>query len=164
MKEKNKNKKQWIAAIAGGLVLLFVAGLLLIRFEGEKPEIQAAIESPFIGKSHDFSISIADKKSGLRKVWIALVKDGKEVVLTDERFPSAGFFSGGEIKQKTLSVAFEPKKHEFSDGNAILRLAVWDYSWRGWWQGNQSYVEKNLIIDTLPPEIEKPMPPVLTTS
>jgi len=154
LKEKNKNKKQWIAAIAGGLVLLFVAGLLLIRFEGEKPEIEAAIESPFIGKSHDFSISIADKKSGLRKVWIALVKDGKEVVLTDERFPSAGFFSGGEIKQKTLSVAFEPKKHEFSDGNAILRLAVWDYSWRGWGQGNQAYIEEKLTIDTQPPQIE----------
>ncbi|GAF79722.1 unnamed protein product, partial [marine sediment metagenome] len=44
--------------------------------------------------------------------------------------------------------------HEFSDGKAILRLAVWDYSWRGWWQGNQTYVEKSLIIDTHPPEIE----------
>jgi murein DD-endopeptidase MepM/ murein hydrolase activator NlpD len=154
LKEKNKNKKQWIAAIAGGIGLLIVLGLLLTRFEGEKPEIDVAIESPFIGKSHDFSISIADKKSGLRKVWIAMVKDGKEVILADERFPSAGFFSGGEIKDKTLSIAFEPKKYEFSDGDAILRLAVWDYSWRGWGQGNQIYIEKSLTIDTQPPQIE----------
>jgi murein DD-endopeptidase MepM/ murein hydrolase activator NlpD len=35
-----------------------------------------------------------------------------------------------------------------------LRLSVWDFSWRGWWQGNQVYLEKNLTIDTQPPEIE----------
>ncbi len=155
MKEKNKIKKQWLALIAGGiLLLLLILWLLLTRFEGEKPEISIAIPSPFIGKSNDFLVSIVDKKSGLRKVWIAMVKDGKEVVLTDERFPSEGFLSGGEIKNKTLNIAFEPKKYEFSDGKAILRLAVWDYSWRGWWQGNQIYIEKSLTIDTQPPQIE----------
>ncbi|MEJ2100867.1 MAG: M23 family metallopeptidase [Desulfobacterales bacterium] len=154
MKEKNKSQKKLFAAVAGGIALLAVLWVLLNRFEGEKPEIHITIESPFIGKSHDFSVSIADKKSGLRKVWIAMVQDGKEVVLTDERFASAGFFSGGEINNKNLRIAFEPEKYEFSDGKAILRLAVWDYSWRGWWQGNQTYVEKNLTIDTQPPQIE----------
>ncbi len=154
LKEKNKIKKQWLALIGGSLLLLLVLWLLLTRFEGEKPQIDIALPSPFIGKSHSFSVSIADKKSGLRKVWIAMVKDGKEVVLTDERFPSEGFLSGGEIKDKTLSIAFEPKKYEFSDGQVILRLAVWDYSWRGWWEGNQSYIEKILTIDTQPPQIE----------
>jgi murein DD-endopeptidase MepM/ murein hydrolase activator NlpD len=154
LKEKIKLKKQWIAGIGGSILLLFVFWLLLTRFEGEKPEIGIELESPFIGKSHDFSVSIADKKSGLRKVWIAMVKDGKEVVLTDEAFPSAGFFSGGKIKNKTLNIAFEPQKFEFSDGKAILRLTAWDYSWRGWWKGNQTYIEKNLTIDTQPPQIE----------
>jgi murein DD-endopeptidase MepM/ murein hydrolase activator NlpD len=154
LKEKNKSQKKLFAAVAGGIALLAVLWVLLNRFEGEKPEIHITIESPFIGKSHDFSVSIADKKSGLRKVWIAMVQDGKEVVLTDERFASAGFFSGGEINNKNLRIAFEPEKYEFSDGKAILRLAVWDYSWRGWWQGNQTYVEKNLAIDTQPPQIE----------
>ena len=154
LKEINKRKKQWFAVIAGSILLLFILWLLLTRFEGEKPEIGIELESPFIGKSNDFSVLIADKKSGLRKVWIAMVKDGKEVILADERYPSAGFFSGGEIKNKTLSIAFEPKKYEFSDGKAILRLAVWDYSWRGWWQGNQIYIEKSLTIDTQPPQIE----------
>jgi murein DD-endopeptidase MepM/ murein hydrolase activator NlpD len=83
-----------------------------------------------------------------------MIKNGKEVVLADDVLPSAGFLSGGEVKVKTLNIKFEPEKLEFSDGKAILRLAVWDYSWRGWWQGNQIYVEKDLIIDTLPPEIE----------
>jgi murein DD-endopeptidase MepM/ murein hydrolase activator NlpD len=154
LKEKTKSKKLWFVGIVGGIVFLFFLWLFLTRFEGEPPEIGIELKSPFIGKSHDFSVSIADKKSGLRKVWIAMVKDGKEEVLIDERFPSAGFFSGGEIKNKTLNIAFEPKKYEFSDGSATLRLAVWDYSWRGWWKGNQTYIEKSLTIDTQPPQIE----------
>jgi len=154
LKEKNKSKKWWYVALAGAVLLILVLWLLAVRFEGQKPEITLELTSPYVGKSHDFSISLADPKSGLRKVWVAMVQDGKEVILADQDFPSAGLFSGGEIKSKSLNIAFEPAKHEFSDGKAILRLAVWDYSWRGWWRGNQSYVEKNLIIDTQPPKIE----------
>ena len=140
--------------IAGAILFLPVLWLLLVRLEGQKPEIILEQASPFIGKSHDFSISIADPKSGLRKIWVAMIQNGKEVILAEQDFPSAGIFSGGEIKSKSLNIPFEPQKHKFSDGKAILRLAVWDYSWRGWWHGNQVYIEKNLTIDTQPPEIE----------
>jgi murein DD-endopeptidase MepM/ murein hydrolase activator NlpD len=154
LKEKSKNKKRWFVGIAVAILFLPVLWLLLVRLEGQKPEITFEPAAPFIGKSHDFSISIADPKSGLRKIWVAVIQNGKEVVLAEQDFPSAGIFSGGEIKSKSLNIPFEPQKHKFSDGKAILRLAVWDYSWRGWWHGNQVYIEKNLTIDTQPPEIE----------
>ncbi len=154
MKEKSKNKKRWFAGIAVAILFLPVLWLFLVRLEGQKPEIMLEQASPFVGKSHDFSISIADSKSGLRKIWVAMIQNGKEVVLAEQDFPSAGIFGGGEIKSKSLNIPFEPQKHKFSDGKAILRLAVWDYSWRGWWHGNQVYLEKNLTIDTQPPEIE----------
>jgi murein DD-endopeptidase MepM/ murein hydrolase activator NlpD len=154
LKEKSKNKKRWFAGIAVAILLLPVLWLLLARLEGQKPEIIFEQASPFIGKSHDFSLSITDPNSGLRKIWVAMIQNGKEVILTEQDFPSAGIFSGGEIKSKSLNIPFEPQEHEFSDGKVILRLAVWDYSWRGWWQGNQVYLEKNLTIDTQPPEIE----------
>jgi hypothetical protein len=154
LKEKSKSTKRWIAGIAVAILLLPVLWLLLVRFEGQKPEIIFEQASPFIGKSHDFSISITDPNSGLRKIWVAMIQNGKEVILTEQDFPSVGIFGGGEMKSKSLNILFEPQKHQFSDGKAILRLAVWDYSWRGWWHGNQVYVEKNLIIDTQPPEIE----------
>ncbi|MEJ2727436.1 MAG: M23 family metallopeptidase [Deltaproteobacteria bacterium] len=154
MKEKSKNKKWWFAGIAVAILLLPVLWLLLVRLEGQKPEVVFEQESPYIGKSHDFSISIADSNSGLRKIWIAMIQNGKEFVLTEQDFQSAGIFGGGKIKSKSLNIPFEPQKHGFTDGKAILRLAVWDYSWRGWWQGNQVYLEKNLTIDTRPPRIE----------
>jgi len=154
LKEKSKSKKWWFAGIAVAILLLPVLWLLLVRLEGQKPEVIFEKESPYIGKSHDFSISIADSNSGLRKIWIAMIQNGKEIVLTEQDFQSAGIFGGGKVKSETLNIPFEPGKHGFADGKAILRLAVWDYSWRGWWQGNQVYIEKNLTIDTQPPRIE----------
>ena len=90
--------------IIGAIILLPVLWLLLIRFEGQKPEIVIDLTSTYIGKVNEFSISFEDKKSGLRKIWIALVKNGKEVVLSDDEFPSAGLFSGGKIKQSDFLV------------------------------------------------------------
>jgi murein DD-endopeptidase MepM/ murein hydrolase activator NlpD len=154
LKEKNKNKKRWFAAIAASILLLAILWFLLIRFEGQKPEIILELNSPYIGKSNDFSMELADSKSGLRKIWAAVIQNGKEAVLIDQEFPSRGIFTGGAVRSKSLNIPFTPEKYEFSDGKAVLRIAVWDYSWRGWGQGNQVYLENNLIIDTHPPEIE----------
>ena len=132
LKEKNKSKTRWFAGIAGAILFLAVLWLLLVRFEGQKPEIIFEQASPYIGKSHDFSISIADPNSGLRKIWIAMIQNGKEVVLTDQDFPSAGIFSGGEIKSKSLlikHVAFLP-----------------DSSFRDYKEKDKSYEPRNIIF------------------
>jgi murein DD-endopeptidase MepM/ murein hydrolase activator NlpD len=154
LKEKTKHKKRGLLIIVGIIILVPVIWLLLVRFEGQHPEVEFELATPYIGASQDFSIALTDSQSGLRKVWVAMVKDGKEVVLVDTKFPSAGFMSGGERKTHMLKIPFEPAQYQLSDGEAILRLAAWDYSWRGWWKGNRVYIEKNLIIDTQPPEIE----------
>jgi murein DD-endopeptidase MepM/ murein hydrolase activator NlpD len=154
LKEKTKRKNRVLLIIAGIIILLPIIWLLLLRFEGQNPEVVFELATPFVAKSQDFSITFADPQSGLRKVWVAMVKDGKEVVLVDTDFPADGFLSGGKLKTHTLKIPFEPAEYQLSDGKAILRLAVWDYSWRGWWKGNRVYVEKNLVIDTQPPDIE----------
>jgi murein DD-endopeptidase MepM/ murein hydrolase activator NlpD len=139
-----------VLAIFGGLLGLF----LLDRFEGEKPELTLELISPFISKSQALGVTLADSKSGLRKLWISLVKDGKEVTLVEEDFPSSGFVASGELNEKRISFHIDPEKLNLSDGDAILRMAVWDYSWRGGFDGNQTYLEKELTIDTRAPEVE----------
>ena len=99
-------------------------------------------------------VNLADTKSGLRKLWVSLVKDGKEVTLVEEAFPSGGFVARGAYREKSISFHIDPEKLNLSDGDAILRLALWDYSWRGGFNGNQTYIEKELIIDTRAPQIE----------
>jgi murein DD-endopeptidase MepM/ murein hydrolase activator NlpD len=154
LKGKEKNIKLWIIVIGCGAVLLASIWFLLVRFEGEKPLLHLETLSPYIGRSQQFSLSASDTKSGLRKLWVALLKDGKEVVLHEADFPSAGLFKGGKTHNATTQIPIEPEKFGLTDGEATLRMVLWDYSWRDWWNGNKTYLEKAVVIDTRSPEIE----------
>jgi len=154
MEQKKKKVKLGfilvVLVILGGLLGLF----LLDRFEGEQPELTLELASPFISKSQELGITLKDAKSGLRKLWVSLVKDGKETTLVEEDFPASGVIATGELNQKSISFHIDPEKLGLSDGAAILRMAVWDYSWRGGFDGNQTYLEKELTIDTRAPQVE----------
>ena len=126
----------------------------MVRLEGQPPTLELDLVSPFIGASQELSIAVSDTKSGLRGLWVGLLKDGKEVVLHATDFPSAGLLKGGSLKETSIKVPVAPSKLGFSDGEAILRMVVHDYSWRDWWKGNKTYLEKTVVIDTQPPEIE----------
>jgi murein DD-endopeptidase MepM/ murein hydrolase activator NlpD len=154
MVQKTKKVKLGIVLVAAATFAALIGWFLLDRFEGEKPAIVFELATPFISKSQDPTVSISDMKSGVRKLWISLVKDGKETTLLEELFPSSGLVATGEIHEKKISLRDDPEKLGLSDGDVILRMAVWDYSWRGWFNGNQTYIEKNLTIDTRAPEIE----------
>jgi murein DD-endopeptidase MepM/ murein hydrolase activator NlpD len=151
---KPKNIKLRIVLVAALIIIVPLAWFVFTRFEGEKPTIAFELPSAFISTSQDLAVSISDTKSGVRKIWISLVKDGKEITLVEEPFPSAGLFGAGEIREKTIRFSVNPGKLGLSDGDAILRMAAWDYSWRGWLSGNQTYLEKNITIDTRAPVIE----------
>jgi len=104
--------------------------------------------------SQTISVTVSDANSGLRRIWIGLVKDKKEVVLLDKNFPAPGFSGGGKIHEATFKVKIEPKEIGITDGKAILRMVVRDFSWRKWWRGNRTYIEKDVTIDTRPPQID----------
>jgi hypothetical protein len=61
---------------------------------------------------------------------------------------------GGSVHSETVDMDFEPQKLGISDGPAVLRIAAWDHSWRKWGKGNQTYLEKQIVIDTVAPQIE----------
>ena len=124
------------------------------RLEKEKPAVAMDLPSLHLGKTQELTLSVSDSKSGLRKIWVGLLKDGQEIDLHSETFPSAGFFEGGRVHEMSVKILVEPEVLGFSDGGAILRTVVSDYSWRDWWRGNKTYVEKTVTIDTRPPEIE----------
>ena len=141
-----------LVVIALGLILP-AAWLLVHRMEGSQPEIAIDQASQFIGLETEYAGMIQDTDSGIRKVWIGLIKDGKEHVFQDETFPSLSFISGGSRKKVPLKLKINPRKLSIGDGKAVLRISARDYSWRNWFNGNQTYLEKECIIDTKPPEI-----------
>jgi hypothetical protein len=90
----------------------------------------------------------------LRRARIDLLKDGKVTLLLEKDYPALGFLRRGAVTSDQLSMPVDPRKLHISDGKALLQLSVWDYSWRGWWNGNLRYVERPVMIDTQAPRIE----------
>jgi len=152
--DKKKHTKLWLFIIACLIIILPVAWFLMIRLEGKEPVVEVDLLSPYLGRTRELTISLSDAESGLRNLWVGLLKDGKEAVLRDEKFPSGGWLKGGSLHETSVKIPVAPKDLGFSDGKATLRLIVRDYSWRDWWKGNQSYTEKEVVIDTRPPGIE----------
>ena len=153
MKTNKKNIKSRLIVLVCLIVILPVAWILVVRLEGEKPSIALELPSPSIGKTQELALSVSDAKSGVRRVWIGLIKDGKEVVLFEKDFPFAGIIGGGIIHQESLNIVIEPVKMGITDGKVMLRMVARDYSWRRWLQGNTAYLEKDVMIDTRPPEV-----------
>jgi hypothetical protein len=153
LKTNKKSTKSRLIVLVCLIVILPVAWILVVRLEGEKPSITLELPSPFIGKTQELALSVSDAKSGVRRIWIGLVKDGKEVVLFEKDLPFAGLIRGGIIHQESFKIVIEPVKMGITDGKAILRMVARDYSWRKWLHGNITYLEKDVMIDTRPPEV-----------
>lgn len=145
-----------------GLLALVIVGLAVplvwfvaVRLEGEPPAISMDGPSPlYLGKSAEIAVSLSDSKSGLRRLQAGLNQDGKEFVLADASFPTSGLFGLGETRSDVVRLMIDPAALRLSDGKAVLRITLWDYSWRNWWHGNTTDVRHEVVIDTRPPAIE----------
>jgi murein DD-endopeptidase MepM/ murein hydrolase activator NlpD len=153
LRTKEKKSKQRLIIPLCIILAIPVAWILIARFEGGKPSIKLDLISQAIGTSQELSISVADMKSGLKRVWIGLLQNGIETVLLEKDFPVKGLIGGGLKHEEALKVKIDPYKMGIKDGKAILRIVVCDFSWRHWFKGNRTYLEKNIMIDTKPPEI-----------
>lgn len=154
MKTKKKNFRLWLLIFLIGVIVLPVGGILFFRLEGQPPEVSVELTPPVVGLSKEVTVSFADPKSGIRRVWVGLLKDGKETVLAEKSFPFSGVVRGGKVKAESLTLTIEPQAQGLKDGEAALRFAVWDYSWRDWLRGNRAYLEKTVQIDTQPPSVD----------
>ena len=135
------------------IVLIPVMWMVTVKLEGKKPSIVIETPSPYIGKTRSLSITVSDPQSGIRTIWIGLVKDGVETVLSKKVLPFAGIIRGGKDLKTSFNLSIDPKSLGVTDGKAILRMVATDYSWRNWMHGNRAYLEKEVIIDTKPPNV-----------
>ncbi len=153
--QRGKSKIGWY--LVGLLFLLMVIStiwILVLKMEGEKPAVRLINPTAYIGAAGEISVEVTDRKSGVKKVWIGLLKDGKEKVLLDQKFPAAGFLKGSERHKENFTIQVEPKKSGITDGIATLRIVARDSSWREGLHGNKAYEEIQVAIDTKPPVVD----------
>lgn len=131
--------------------------------EGTPPNVVLNMTSSSLGASQTLSIDLSDQQTGIRQIWVAIFKDGKETILMDEPFPGSNILMGGAIKDENVELSVDPKALGLSDGKAILRMVARDYSWRKWGKGNQQYQEHEVMIDTRPPAIDVISPALYLT-
>jgi murein DD-endopeptidase MepM/ murein hydrolase activator NlpD len=136
------------------IVLCVLAVLAARRLEGQPPTLKLSLSSVALGSNATVTIEAADPKSGLRKLWVSVLHKGGETILLDKIFPSAGIFSGGQVHEDKVSIAFDPASKGIEDGKVMLRIMARDFSWRRMMQGNAFYQEQEIIIDTRAPEID----------
>ncbi|BBO66542.1 peptidase M24 [Desulfosarcina alkanivorans] len=154
MNKKGRSLKPVLLIIVMLLVSIPAVWLAIIRMEGTPPALDIELKSPFIGASRDVSVSVEDAGSGVRKVWMSLLVDGREVEILQRTFPSAGFFAGGKEKSVQVKATVSPQVLGLADGKGVLRVVAWDFSLRKWGKGNQIYLEKEIQIDTRPPTVD----------
>ena len=141
--------------LLGMLAVAVAAGVIFgfFRMEGDPPVLEIQNLPEAVGSAAEATVSIADPDSGLRRVRVTLTAGGEEKVLVEREFPARNFFSGGAVRQETVSTVIEPKKLGLPDGEAVLRATARDHAWRNWWHGNAATLEKTIQIDTQPPRI-----------
>ena len=105
------------------VIIVPVIWVVVVRMEGEDPKVELTLTSPALGLSQTITASLEDNKSGLRNVWVGLVRGDKEFVLMEEQYPGSGFLGGGDNEKESLSIKFEPKKMGIADGAAAPSTA-----------------------------------------
>lgn len=154
MESKFRPVKLVLRLMALGLVgiVLVLGWFLWGRLEGEKPVIATEIPS-FLNPSRELILNLSDAKSGIRKVWVAIEQNGRETVLRDDLYPLKEASDSAPVHALSVPIKVDVKKTGITDGKAIIRVMVRDNSWMGWFHGNKTAIEKEVMIDTRSPEI-----------
>ena len=152
-KEKGKRLKLILVVLLGIAIIGPGGWFLWTKYEGGAPEIKLDLEKNVLGAVTEISGTIKDHKSGVRKLWVGLVKDGSETVLLEKSVAADTGKSPDAGHTVPFDITINAKKLGLSDGQAVFRMAAWDHSWRNWWKGNHSYLEKELVFDTEAPRL-----------
>ena len=154
MNTKRSSLKPILVVTVVLLISIPAVWLAIIRMEGSAPAMEIELQSPFIGLSQAVAVNVDDTGSGIRKVWMGLLVEGREVEVLQRTFPSAGFFAGGKEKSVQVKALVSPQSLGLPDGKGVIRVVAWDYSLRKWGKGNRVYLEREIQIDTKAPSID----------
>lgn len=148
--------KKVVVSVLLLIVLIPVIWLLVYKFESKKPIVDIKLPSLYLKKSYEMSLDINEPETGLRKITVSIVQQGKEKILLKKDYEAKGFlglFSKVKIIKDSFVIPVQSWKYGMTDGEALIRIMVSDYSWQGWNKGNIFYTEKKVIIDSKPPKI-----------
>ncbi len=149
-------KKVFLLVICA-VILVPLVWLLIYKYEGAAPQVDVEMPSLYLKEGYELSLKITDTQTGLRDVRVSLVQQQSEKILLEKSYPFISVLTllAAEKKQEDqLLIPVEARKYGMNDGEALIRIQVSDQAWRGWNKGNVTLVEKKVVIDSNPPQIQ----------
>ncbi|MHB8835314.1 MAG: M23 family metallopeptidase [Candidatus Methylomirabilia bacterium] len=139
----------WKTALAGTLSVaaLGVGAWLVLRMEGEPPEITLPKEISALGRSTAWGFVAQDGKSGLRQVRVWVRQGEKSTTLFSEDYPGRG------TNRREVNLTLDPKALGLADGAATLIVAAQDHSLKNF-KGNSVFREIPVTIDSEAPRLD----------
>lgn len=130
------------------LIILLIGGAIYLapRFEWNAPQITLKLDSEHIGL-RPLEVEVSERGTGLSRVSMTLSGSAGEQSLVDERYDTP-------IMQKTFSVPLAKQASAVKEGPAVLRLTARDRSYWSFFRGNQTVIEKKVVVDLTPPTVE----------
>ncbi len=148
---KKRRFVRFLALLLLVIVVVIAVRWVFPRMEKKPPVVTFSGLKTDLGILSEFSVTVSDQQSGLRSVSLTLLANGKDHVLAEYTDPGP---PDRAARTKQFKITLAPEKMGISDGGAILRILARDYSWRDFFKGNRTYLEKTVTIDTKKPEVE----------
>nr|WP_319490908.1 M23 family metallopeptidase [uncultured Desulfobacter sp.] len=138
-------------------IVVPVGWVLFCKYEGDIPNAEISLPSQYLKQSYEINMTATDKGAGLKHVTVSLVQKDNAQILLDKSYPPSSIlslFSDNIVLSDKFVIPVEMRKYAMSDGQAVIRIEVTDYSWRKWTKGNRFYEERPVVIDTVPPRFQ----------
>lgn len=152
-RERAGRVKYFFLALAGMAVVAAAVWLVVTKLEGSPPVVTIGLESGFVPAKAGIPVTMYDEKSGIRKVYASIEQNGRELTLFNETYDKSSPEAGDPLYELGITLDIDVREKGLADGDAMLRVAAWDRSWRGWFTGNVALEEKKIVIDSVPPRI-----------
>jgi murein DD-endopeptidase MepM/ murein hydrolase activator NlpD len=142
-----------MASLLLGALLVGVCGVLWWRCEGEKPVLEAPPEVALGRGARTVTIGVADARSGLREVTLAIRQGDAVRELPGARYDGSLATGGGAAGPLQLEIPVDARALDLREGEATLEVAARDWSWRSWLRGNRTAVQIPVRVDLSPPRL-----------
>jgi murein DD-endopeptidase MepM/ murein hydrolase activator NlpD len=158
MRLKHRQKRSTLKGSLFALLLLCAAAAatfsFLLFFEGEPPHADFDGTAAFLNGDGIIEYQVSDSGSGIRAIRIWVIQGDQQKLLLDKENPRNGYRSPVGPREDSGLLVLNPQTTALKDGDIQLRMEVTDFSMGNWLAGNTTVLEKQLTIDTVPPEIE----------
>jgi murein DD-endopeptidase MepM/ murein hydrolase activator NlpD len=141
------------ASLLLGVLLVSACAVLWWRCEGELPTLEAPAEIALGRGPRSVTLGVADARSGLREVSVALRQGEAVRELPGARYEGSLATGGKTTGPVSLELAIDARALELREGDATLLVAARDWSWRSWLRGNRSERAVPVRIDLAAPRV-----------